>query len=630
MNLFSFKNIYSNKNRPVRNSFIRLFFSAFDFFPSRQICIRWYQSLRKGKFIFSLPENLVVDKICPPENEIDFLIYVLLPVSNQKYSADNLPCIKDERILFWIPDDMDSNLYGEYINNFNNKKCNTHFQNVLKEIYNNGIIKSAENKYINLSSKNIYNLFENILKNNFRKAYYKYPIIRNLDSLSVQEIFNYFSCYKIESDFEKLMNAGETYSLYNDIYFQLRSRPYGICALTFKYLIMYMYFKNKCELLTGRKRILFIEKKDKVYLDKRFSGIKYISPKNLIPKHQWERCLKLKNKIKIFDIEISEELNNYNQNFFWEKLVEIIKDYNLRIKKNLRSLCSVLFYINKKSQIPVVFNIFVRSRHILDSYIYMSSQNSYLGLLKFFDMINELYDSFNTFLFELEIISGLSEHENDITEFKNSYDYLSKIVLPGNKKNEISKLLTKLNNQLNNIHSLICNSNKFKEYREMYKKFKDLYIENYLKEHHIYYKKMAIFKDKLFSLTEYKILDELINIPEFDFSNKDVFNTFFQKKCNCKNLRKILTKKPCCPCGFSLGNKFTEPALEKIKPLLIKKTCTFINKIMKNREYEQVIANYCRENPKAAVNHLFTPGNKKFTVSLTVKIVKELKYIFNS
>ncbi|MFW6410273.1 MAG: hypothetical protein ACOCZR_04435, partial [Halanaerobiales bacterium] len=170
----------------------------------------------------------------------------------------------------------------------------------------------------------------------------------------------------------------------------------------------------------------------------------------------------------------------------------------------------------------------------------------------------------------------------------NCSKYLEDCTLP---ENEYSSLRTKkkvLLSYLENIKLLILDNIRFNSFENIFEEFKNKYIKIYCQEHVKYRGKVRRFNNKMYSLPEYKLYSLLLELSGLKSEINDVFSSFFQEECSCKNLRLLLDKKPVCDCGFRPGNRYNNPDINKVKPLLMKKTGLLLEKLIENKQWKRI------------------------------------------
>ena len=78
---------------------------------------------------------------------------------------------------------------------------------------------------------------------------------------------------------------------------------------------------------------------------------------------------------------------------------------------------------------------------------------------------------------------------------------------------------------------------------------------------------------------------------------------FFPEECTVSDLDDMLNNNVKCHCGFTIGESFTVPSLNKIKPMLRKGIAEYIEKIQ-NKRFRPLFDNYLSYNKDSILKYV--------------------------
>ncbi|MFW6026232.1 MAG: hypothetical protein ACOCRX_07805, partial [Candidatus Woesearchaeota archaeon] len=155
------------------------------------------------------------------------------------------------------------------------------------------------------------------------------------------------------------------------------------------------------------------------------------------------------------------------------------------------------------------------------------------------------------------------------------------------------------------INPLIFNPVVFDSFIDEVDLFISKYLSLYLKEHNRFHQSLKDFYNNLYDLQEYKALECLskIEVIKVAYNLRPIqkyINTFFPEQCANYKIKEVLEKNSKCSCGFTLGDTLTIPSLNKIRPMLRKGVCEYIEKIQ-NKRFRSLFNNYLLYNPDSLI-----------------------------
>ena len=151
------------------------------------------------------------------------------------------------------------------------------------------------------------------------------------------------------------------------------------------------------------------------------------------------------------------------------------------------------------------------------------------------------------------------------------------------------------------------------------------YQKLYRQEHDIFQQGLRAFYQELYNLPEYRALEalsriELINVAYNLKPIKRYIDTFFPEECWVTDLEELLKNNVKCNCGFTIGDTFTAPSLNKIKPMLRKGIAEYIEKIQ-NKRFRPIFDNYLSYNKDSVLKNVLDFRIDK--VNSTIKYINE-------
>lgn len=580
-----------NKRR-IKNNISKLFFSIFDIKASEEQYIKWHQSLRKGKFLFiNIDELDNIKPLKPVEDEIDFCLYIILPLPSENLDQNNINDLNgnDPRILFWYPDQLSLSNYKvfkEYINRKDKVFLKDKVKSIIKKIYLNGVIKNDQQKYDYLKNDNLNFVLNNLIKKQLDRSYPEYQVInKRFFQITPCDLRKHFSNSNLIKKLMDIIDDGKYYYLKEEIYPIFRSKPFGLCPLTFKYLLLYAYFEGKCRLFDSDKRIITINNFSPQEFNNVFSGIKTIGRGELLEEKYWDELLQM---VKGFDFEITNFRRNLKtQDYLWQVLIDIQSRYKEEIKHAIRVNSRLCHLLEEELQLMEVNSCLFKMHNLFDREFYVLARDSRPGIRKFLNIFNNIFEDIESFLEELtsvKLILKFVQNQKD-KKLIREYNYLKNISLPIKGYEDLRMNLFTILKSFDQLLPIIISEHNFKKLMADIKKFKKVYRHKYQQEHYIFYKKLNDFKNKLHSLPEFRLLQKMKSINLVDFHPvQDYLDSFFPSGCENDNFDNLLKEQPKCNCGFNIGESLIVPSLDKIVPMLKKEIRVYI-KQLQNSDY---------------------------------------------
>ncbi len=326
-----------------------------------------------------------------------------------------------------------------------------------------------------------------------------------------------------------------------------------------------------------------------------------------IGEKEWQAGLKILSE---FGHKLEGQISIETQNYLWENIINIKNNLQEDINQTIRINLQLCYMVEAHDQVKEINYPLFRLNHLFDHDFYHFNDNSFLGLKRFFKMINSTYGGVENF------ISDLKKVKENLYFVRKRYDellvkdylYLKKLSLPLRGYEDLRIAVFTILKKITHLKSIVSKPRIFIDLKEEITDFKDLYKETYIKEHQQFQEKLSEFNRELHLLKEYRILQNLSDIKAIKVAYnlkpiKKYIDTFFPEQCHYKALNDILDKQPKCSCGFTLGESLTIPSLNKIKPMLKKGINEYIEQLTGNK-FRKLLKNYLKFKPESTVKSI--------------------------
>ena len=322
----------------------------------------------------------------------------------------------------------------------------------------------------------------------------------------------------------------------------------------------------------------------------------------------WEDFIKILLEFG-YNLNVKENKEE-NLKFVWDIIINIKKNMKEELEQAIRMNLNLCYALEEEGQVKILNTGILKLNYLLDQNIYRLDNDPQKGLMDFHKILISTYGNIDNFIKNIktvkENISFIRKRRDQ--ELIDKYNYLRKITLP-------------LRGYENLRISLITLLEKFKEIKvivtdpEIYINFNtelDYFIREYQKiyrqEHDAFHQSLKDFYQKLYNLPEYKALEnlsriELINVAYNLKPIKKYIDTFFPEECTVSDLDDMLNNNVKCHCGFTIGESFTVPSLNKIKPMLRKGIAEYIEKIQ-NKRFRPLFDNYLSYNKDSILKYI--------------------------
>ncbi len=330
--------------------------------------------------------------------------------------------------------------------------------------------------------------------------------------------------------------------------------------------------------------------------------------------------------INEFGYQIKAAQDISNQLFIWEIIINIKKNMQDELKQAIRFNLQLCYMLEEGEQIKEINQSLYRLNHVFEQNFYRFDQKEVAQGLKYFhNIIISTYGNVQNF------IDDLREVKENLYFFRKRYDqiliekyqYLKKISLPLRGYEELRMALLTILKKFNELKLIIIKPVVFNTLKEEIDLLIEEYIKKYTVEHHNFFKKLAIFYNNLYSLSEYKALEYLSHIRVIKVANsmkpiKKYIETFFPTICQDENYGEALAQHAKCNCGFTLGEILAIPSLNKITPMLIKGVLEYIEQLNCSK-FRPLFNNYLSYHQDSRIKDLL--NLKKIEITEILKII---------
>jgi hypothetical protein len=338
-----------------------------------------------------------------------------------------------------------------------------------------------------------------------------------------------------------------------------------------------------------------------------------------------EKWMDFNRILQEFGYELDEKEESLeNKKFLWEIIINIRKNMKEELEEAIRVNLQLCYLLEEEEQTRAINSPLFKLNYIFEQDFYRLDNDSIKGLCDFHKLLISTYGKINIFLNELkEIKENLyfirKRYDQVLVE---KYNYLRKISLPLRGYEELRFALLTLLKKFAELSIIIRNPKAYQELLDEVDTFIEHYREQYLKEHNNFHQKLKEFYSELYSLPEYRVLDDLshINVIKVAYNLRPIkkyIETFFPEECKIENVDEVLEKQVKCSCGFNMGQNLTIPSLNKIKPMLRKGISEYLEQLH-NKRFRALFENYLSYKPDSCLKKLMEippgqiNGNLKF------------------
>lgn len=322
-----------------------------------------------------------------------------------------------------------------------------------------------------------------------------------------------------------------------------------------------------------------------------------------------------------------KENKQENLKFLWEIIINIKKNMKEELEQAVRMNLNLCYALEEEGQVKTLNTGIFRLNYLLDQYIYRLDNDPCKGLSDFHKILISTYGNIDNFLSNIrEVKENLSfirkRRDQELIE---KYNYLRKISLPLRGYEKLRIALITLLEKFKEIKDIITDPEIFINFNTELDYFIREYQNLYRQEHDIFQQGLRAFYQELYNLPEYRALEalsriELINVAYNLKPIKRYIDTFFPEECWVTDLEELLKNNVKCNCGFTIGDTFTAPSLNKIKPMLRKGIAEYIEKIQ-NKRFRPIFDNYLSYNKDSVLKNVLDFRIDK--VNSTIKYINE-------
>lgn len=322
-----------------------------------------------------------------------------------------------------------------------------------------------------------------------------------------------------------------------------------------------------------------------------------------------------------------KENKQENLKFLWEIIINIKKNMKEELEQAVRMNLNLCYALEEEGQVKTLNTGIFRLNYLLDQYIYRLDNDPCKGLSDFHKILISTYGNIDNFLSNIrEVKENLSfirkRRDQELIE---KYNYLRKISLPLRGYEKLRIALITLLEKFKEIKDIITDPEIFINFNTELDYFIREYQKLYRQEHDIFQQGLRAFYQELYNLPEYRALEalsriELINVAYNLKPIKRYIDTFFPEECWVTDLEELLKNNVKCNCGFTIGDTFTAPSLNKIKPMLRKGIAEYIEKIQ-NKRFRPIFDNYLSYNKDSVLKNVLDFRIDK--VNSTIKYINE-------
>lgn len=322
----------------------------------------------------------------------------------------------------------------------------------------------------------------------------------------------------------------------------------------------------------------------------------------------WEDFIKILLEFG-YNLNVKENKEE-NLKFVWEIIINIKKNMKEELEQAIRMNLNLCYALEEEGQVKILNTGILKLNYLLDQNIYRLDNDPQKGLMDFHKILISTYGNIDNFIKNIktvkENISFIRKRMDQ--ELIDKYNYLRKITLPLRGYENLRISLITLLEKFKEIKDIVTDPEIYINFNTELDYFIMEYQKIYRQEHDAFHQSLKDFYQKLYNLPEYKALEnlsriELINVAYNLKPIKKYIDTFFPEECTVSDLDDMLNNNVKCHCGFTIGESFTVPSLNKIKPMLRKGIAEYIEKIQ-NKRFRPLFDNYLSYNKDSILKYI--------------------------
>lgn len=322
----------------------------------------------------------------------------------------------------------------------------------------------------------------------------------------------------------------------------------------------------------------------------------------------WEDFIKILLEFG-YNLNVKENKEE-NLKFVWEIIINIKKNMKEELEQAIRMNLNLCYALEEEGQVKILNTGILKLNYLLDQNIYRLDNDPQKGLMDFHKILISTYSNIDNFIKNIktvkENISFIRKRRDQ--ELIDKYNYLRKITLPLRGYENLRISLITLLEKFKEIKDIVTDPEIYINFNTELDYFIREYQKIYRQEHDAFHQSLKDFYQKLYNLPEYKALEnlsriELINVAYNLKPIKKYIDTFFPEECTVSDLDDMLNNNVKCHCGFTIGESFTVPSLNKIKPMLRKGIAEYIEKIQ-NKRFRPLFDNYLSYNKDSILKYI--------------------------
>lgn len=322
----------------------------------------------------------------------------------------------------------------------------------------------------------------------------------------------------------------------------------------------------------------------------------------------WEDFIKILLEFG-YNLNVKENKEE-NLKFVWEIIINIKKNMKEELEQAIRMNLNLCYALEEEGQVKILNTGILKLNYLLDQNIYRLDNDPQKGLMDFHKILISTYGNIDNFIKNIktvkENISFIRKRRDQ--ELIDKYNYLRKITLPLRGYENLRISLITLLEKFKEIKDIVTDPEIYINFNTELDYFIMEYQKIYRQEHDAFHQSLKDFYQKLYNLPEYKALEnlsriELINVAYNLKPIKKYIDTFFPEECTVSDLDDMLNNNVKCHCGFTIGESFTVPSLNKIKPMLRKGIAEYIEKIQ-NKRFRPLFDNYLSYNKDSILKYI--------------------------
>lgn len=322
----------------------------------------------------------------------------------------------------------------------------------------------------------------------------------------------------------------------------------------------------------------------------------------------WEDFIKILLEFG-YNLNVKENKEE-NLKFVWEIIINIKKNMKEELEQAIRMNLNLCYALEEEGQVKILNTGILKLNYLLDQNIYRLDNDPQKGLMDFHKILISTYGNIDNFIKNIktvkENISFIRKRRDQ--ELIDKYNYLRKITLPLRGYENLRISLITLLEKFKEIKDIVTDPEIYINFNTELDYFIMEYQKIYRQEHDAFHQSLKDFYQKLYNLPEYKALEnlsriELINVAYNLKPIKKYIDTFFPEECTVTDLDDMLNNNVKCHCGFTIGESFTVPSLNKIKPMLRKGIAEYIEKIQ-NKRFRPLFDNYLSYNKDSILKYI--------------------------